>query len=641
MIFLVTGLNFAYFLIFNTLYLPIMIGDISKIKTKKIPIPHLLFVGLLIVLTFLSFISYDRINGLTNASNWVNHTNHTKLTLSSILINLVDAETGQRGYLLTNDSAFLDLYKDAGKNLNDNIVEIDSLTADNPVQQRNLKLIFSLINQRMSLLAQNVSIFKLKGYSADLKPQLEKGKDKMDEIRSHITVMMNLENILLAERTKEKDRAAYITPFYLFVFSVIALFIVTIAYFRLRSEIRLRVKAQDSEAELEKKVTERTADLKKLNAQLTVQNTIFEHAEENAGIGSYSWNLQTGILDYSDNLFRLLDCEPQEFVPSFEKFVGFIHPDDKEQVIKDGTETYETKKLVQHIYRVITKKGTLKYFRSSGNFTGEAPNQFLVGTVQDVTNDTQLSETLTAKNLALERNNAELASFSYIASHDLQEPLRKIQSFSKLILNNETAGLSEKSKDYFSRVISAAERMQNLIDALLNYSGAGNTEITLVATDLNLIIDEVKNNLHEIIEEKKVTIETSGLPIVKVIQLQFYQLFSNLIANAIKYSKKDIPPYIKISSIVIPGEAIEQLSPEARTKYWHISITDNGIGFDPQYENKIFELFQRLHGRREYEGTGIGLAICKKIIHNHNGFITASGQPGIGAVFNIYLPLTG
>ncbi len=608
-------------------------------KTKKIPIPHFLFVALLIVLTLVSFISYDRINGLTNASNWVNHTNLTKLTLDRILINLVDAETGQRGYLLTGDSSFLDLYKDAGKKIKDNIVEIDSLTAHNPAQQQDVKSLSTLIDQRMGFLAQNLFIYKQKGYSPDLKPQMEKGKDKMDEIRSHIDIMMNLENILLAERTKEKNRAASITPFYLLLFSIIALFIVTIAYFRLRNEIRLRVKAQDSEAELGKKVADRTADLNKLNAQLTVQNTIFEHAEENAGIGSYSWNLQTGVLDYSDNLFRLLDCEPQEFVPSFEKFVDFVHPDDQEQVIKDGTETYETKKLVQHIYRVITKKGKLKYFRSSGNFTGKAPNQFLVGTVQDVTNDTLLNETLTAKNLALERNNAELASFSYIASHDLQEPLRKIQSFSKLILNNETAGLSEKSKDYFSRIISAAERMQNLIDALLNYSGAGNTEITLTPTDLNFIIDEVKNNLHEIIEEKKVVIETSGLPVVKVIQLQFYQLFSNLITNAIKYSKKDTPPYIKISSTVIPGEIIGQLTPEPRTKYWHISIADNGIGFDPQYENKIFELFQRLHGRREYEGTGIGLAICKKIVHNHNGFITANGRPGIGAVFNIYLPV--
>lgn len=609
-------------------------------KTQKIPIPHFFFLGLLIILTIISFISYDRINGLTNASNWVSHTNHTKLSLDRLLINLVNAETGQRGYLLTNDSSFLDLYMDAGEKLKADITEIDSLSADNPAQQQHLKSLSALVDERLGFLSQNLSIHQQNGYSGDLKPQLEKGKAKMDEIRSHINVMMNLENILLAERTKEKNRAASITPFYLFLFSIIALFIVTIAYFRLRSETRLRVKAQDSEAELEKKVAGRTADLNKLNAQLTVQNTIFEHAEENAGIGSYSWNLQTGVLEYSDNLFRLLDCEPGDFIPTFEKFVSFIHPEDKEQVIKDGTETYETKTLVEHIYRVITKKGKLKYFRSSGNFTGEAPNQFLVGTVQDVTNDTLLNETLTAKNLALERNNAELASFSYIASHDLQEPLRKIQSFSKLILNNEAAGgLSEKSKDYFSRIISAAERMQNLIDALLNYSGAGNTEISVVDTNLNSIVDEVINNLHEIIEEKKAVIEAGGLPVVKVIQLQFYQLFSNLITNSIKYSKKGIAPYIKIVSAIVPGESIEPLSPEPRTKYWHISITDNGIGFDPQYENKIFELFQRLHGRTEYEGTGIGLAICKKIVHNHNGFITATGQAGMGAVFNIYLPV--
>ncbi|MEI9908301.1 MAG: ATP-binding protein [Bacteroidota bacterium] len=265
---------------------------------------------------------------------------------------------------------------------------------------------------------------------------------------------------------------------------------------------------------------------------------------------------------------------------------------------------------------------------------------FLVGSVQDISKDRLLTEALTDKNLELERSNAELASFSYIASHDLQEPLRKIQSFSKFLLDMELTDLSGTAKDYFSRIISAAERMQKLIDDLLSYSRSSHSEIKLMPADLNLILEEVKNNLHEVIEEKKVIIETDVLPVLPVIKPQFIQLFSNLISNAIKFSHPHIPPHIRISSCIVPGNEIvtDTVLPQ-NGEFWKLRISDNGIGFDQKYEHKIFELFQRLHGRSKYEGTGIGLAICKKIVHNHKGAITATGQPGNGAVFTVFLPI--
>ena len=295
--------------------------------------------------------------------------------------------------------------------------------------------------------------------------------------------------------------------------------------------------------------------------------------------------------------------------------------------------------IVQHIYRVITKTGTIKFFRSSGNFTGEDDNRFMVGSVQDVTKDTLMNEVLTKKNLELKHNNAELESFTYIASHDLQEPLRKIQSFSKLILTKELANLSATSNDYFSRIIAAAQRMQHLIDALLNYSSSNSLDNQSLLTDLNGIIDEVIYNLNDIIEEKKAIIEKADLPKLNVVQVQFYQLFSNIISNALKYSRPHIVPLIKISANIIAADEIKTGTTDKKGKYWKITIADNGIGFDQQYEFKIFELFQRLHGRNEYEGTGIGLAICNKIVHNHNGFIVAAGHPGVGAEFTIYLPI--
>jgi light-regulated signal transduction histidine kinase (bacteriophytochrome) len=239
----------------------------------------------------------------------------------------------------------------------------------------------------------------------------------------------------------------------------------------------------------------------------------------------------------------------------------------------------------------------------------------------------------------LERSNIELASFSYAASHDLQEPLRKIQAFISRILLLDEGNFSSAGRDYFLRITKAAIRMQQLIDSLLNYSRISTAEKILVSTDLNELLGQTRENLRELIEENNAVIEANALPTVYVMPLQFQQLLTNIISNAIKYKKENVNPVISIKAGSVPASHVDtDLSSSANT-YWKISIADNGIGFDPQYSTRIFELFQRLHSRDEYDGTGIGLAICKKIIQNHNGVITTESEPGKGATFNIYLPV--
>lgn len=251
----------------------------------------------------------------------------------------------------------------------------------------------------------------------------------------------------------------------------------------------------------------------------------------------------------------------------------------------------------------------------------------------------QYQRVLEKKNNELSRTNAELVSFSYIASHDLQEPLRKIQTFIGRILEDENKEPSATITDYFQRIVAATTRMQNLINALLEYSRTNNPNLAYELTDLNKIVEEAGGNLREIIEDKKVIIKNSGLPALMVVPLQFSQVFVNIIGNAIKYRHADRQPVINIGARLVNKNEVPDGEGLPGNKYWKIDIQDNGIGFEQKYEPKIYQLFQRLHGRSEYEGTGIGLAICKKIVENHAGVLRATSEPGVGSIFSIYLPV--
>ncbi len=234
--------------------------------------------------------------------------------------------------------------------------------------------------------------------------------------------------------------------------------------------------------------------------------------------------------------------------------------------------------------------------------------------------------------------NKELLAFTYISSHDLQEPLRKIQTFVSIILDNENKNLSDNGKYNFQRMQLAAGRMQQLIDDLLAFSRIATTELKFEKTNLNKIIDEVKADLKDTIQEKHATIEATELCPANIIAFQFRQLLYNLISNALKFSQPSKPSHIIIKSSIVKGRELnnELLSPERN--YCHITIKDNGIGFEPHFSERIFEVFQKLHGKEVYAGTGIGLAIVKKIVENHNGIIIATSELNQGARFDIYLP---
>jgi light-regulated signal transduction histidine kinase (bacteriophytochrome) len=250
----------------------------------------------------------------------------------------------------------------------------------------------------------------------------------------------------------------------------------------------------------------------------------------------------------------------------------------------------------------------------------------------------QRTQQLEEKNRELEARNKELASFTYAASHDLQEPLRKIQTFSDRILETPP-GIPQEKQDLFRRIQSAVARMKLLIENLLSYSKVEVSKPGFEVTDLNAVLQEVKNDLSESIQNTGAVIDYGELPKLTVVPFQLQQLLTNIIGNAIKFRKKDTSPHIIIEGVVVKGKNIPEFNAPPEKQYYHLRISDKGIGFEQQYAEKIFDIFQRLHGQSEYEGTGIGLAICRKIMETHKGFITAHGEPGKGSSFHIFLPL--
>ena len=248
-------------------------------------------------------------------------------------------------------------------------------------------------------------------------------------------------------------------------------------------------------------------------------------------------------------------------------------------------------------------------------------------------------EDLREMNKELVEMNKELEAFTYISSHDLQEPLRKIQTFAGLVLEKENKNLSEKGKSYFTVMQGAAKRMQKLIDDLLAFSRLKTSERTFETVNLGTIIEEVLANFNELIKEKEANIELQEMCEADIIVFQFRQLMHNLISNALKFSKPGESPHIKIKSSVVKGSElkVKDLSPDQ--KYCHVSVSDNGIGFDKKFNEKIFEVFQKLHSKDEYPGTGIGLATVKKIVAHHNGEIFVDSALGKGTTFDIYIPV--
>jgi len=362
-------------------------------------------------------------------------------------------------------------------------------------------------------------------------------------------------------------------------------------------------------------------------------------AVEAAHIGMYDKDFITNTVVCTPRLLEILGLTKP--IITLDELREIIHPDDRhlrdeahQQALTTGIISYEA--------RVVWPDGTIRWIQARGKmlFNENKEPLRILGTASDITERKVLTEELEKEvqlrtrelqqsNDALLKSNGELEQFAYVASHDLQEPLRKIQTFINRLLESKESVFSPRDADLFHRIQSASARMNQLIVDLLSYSTVNTSSRHFTATDLNALLKSVEENLKESIDQAGAVISASPLPVINIIPYQFEQLLTNLISNSLKFARAGVPPRISIHA---------DIADRGKMSYHRITLADNGVGFDEQYSERIFQVFQRLHGKHEYPGTGIGLAICKKIVENHNGFITASGVEGEGAVFAINIP---
>ena len=436
------------------------------------------FIASSLFLLLLAIFSLVWLQKQKESQDWIAHTYEVKLKIEKCFGLLLEEESNQRGFLLSNDSAYLKNINHAETLLDLSLKQLDSLISDNESQVKNVNTLRSLIYSRISRL-HNLLDSSIVPHNFTVSRFTSPGKKIMDSIHNQVIVMQAEENRLLGKRTflKEVQNERVVT--FIVLFSFIAFVILIWSFFKIKNENSLRLQAQE-----------------------------------------------------------------------------------------------------------------------------EIKNQ----------------------NEKLERKNRDLTTFTNIASHDLKEPLRKIQLFSNLIIESNPAFLKDKSLEYFRKISYQSKRMQTLIESVLQYAQTEETDFGFQNTDLNGIAKLTIDSLSEIIKEKNAVIKFYSLPAIFSSPAQMEQLFINLIDNGIKYSQPDLAPSIEISATHLEDS-------------WKIDFRDNGIGFDEAYEKKIFEVFQRLHTGDEYSGTGIGLAICKKIVENHHGTITAKSILGEGSVFSIIFPI--
>jgi signal transduction histidine kinase/CHASE3 domain sensor protein len=544
---------------------------------------------------------------------------HSMKVLESIeeLLSLMkDTEVGTRGYIITGDSSYLRPFLVAKDALPLKMNELKLLTGDNPVQQTLLDSISRLIKIQIESQSFVVHLKTSNNFRFGSEDVMLESKSAMDAIRSLCFKMKVEESNLRKISDDEVQDSIALTKVISTIFSVAAITIMVIALVSILLELRSRRKIQESLKSVLEATQHGIMSFKAVRDPVNFDIVDFEFIQSNKG-GADLVNVPSPELIGK----RLLTVFPGNIEE------GLF---DAYKAVTENDTIFKTEKYYKH--ETIDKWLRIVAVKLGDGFTV---------TFEDISTEKQYEIQLENTIQELKRSNNELEQFAFVASHDLQEPLRKIQSFGDRLKIKSQDELKAESLIYVDKMLSAANRMSNLIFDLLSFSRLAKNNEILQETDLNKVMKEVLNDLEVVIQQKNAAISYPPLPVIDAIYSQMYQLFFNLIGNALKFSKESETPIINITVDNFFKETPDKQFPKSILKepFIKIQITDNGIGLDNQYSERIFEIFQRLHGRSEYQGTGIGLAICKRIVANHKGHIFANGIPGKGTTFTVELPL--
>ncbi|EDY22427.1 multi-sensor signal transduction histidine kinase [Chthoniobacter flavus Ellin428] len=571
----------------------------------------------------IGFISYRSTRAFILTADWVTRTREVMELQERTQRHLMEMESGRRGFIITGDETYLRGFEEAQAQIIENFNALKTYTADTPQQTVKLDRLLTLIQRNFAEQQTEIETRRTQGFAASLTIFAKGESDQTtQDIRKILADFDREQRQLLAERaalTRYVGRATTLTIVAGSVFTFIALLV---ACFLILRDVAARHRAEEAlaaEHHLLLSIIDTIPDhvyVKDVEGRFILDNVA--HREM---YGPKTEGTTTGrtVFDYYSA------AEAERF------------DEDDHRVIEtgEGIFNHEEARLQEDGGELWIQTTRVPLRDTDGSVIG------LVGISADIT-DRKISEVQLLRFAAqLENSNAELQNFASVASHDLQEPLRKIQAFSDRLRVKCGKTLSAQGLDYLDRMQNAAQRMQVLIQDLLKLSRITSRALPFEACDLNEVVRTVLSDLEITIEQQHAKIEVGDLPTIEADAVQMRQLFQNLISNALKFQRPGDRPEVVIEGriyevkersageVAIPGQRICK-----------IVVRDNGIGFDPKFGDQIFVVFQRLHSRSEYEGTGIGLAVCRKITDRHGGSIVAKSAEGQGAAFIVTLPVT-
>lgn len=570
----------------------------------------------ILLIAYITVVFFNQMTTLGDSVTRMSNSNRKLIAMEELLTILSVNETSVRSFIITRDSSYIKRFRTEtdAKRI---VASLQTLDAEHKSRSLSVLTLDKMLRDRFKLFGNVTDYVMLNESPRNLNYMLTTGDIASDQIRNYLNHAMKDEadNVHKYEiEHRHKIETSILTSFFLVT---VALFILLLSLNRINSDL---------------------LNLKKLNDDLRFLNFTFNSAEKIAGISHWKYNLQTQRFAFSDNLYNLLGIIPSEDQSvTIGEIIDKIHPEDRDRVMATYNDSLVQKVPTSLIFRIFAANGEIRYIRSVGSLAENSRGEIVkIAVNYDITDQYEKTLELEENNRNLIAINAELEAFNTIVSHDLQEPLRKIQMFISRIDSDQAENLSEKGRDYFSRVRVAANRMQNLLIDLVNYSRTIKGERKYEDCDLSAIVDEVKHGLSTQIEDIGAVVKCQKLPVIQAIPFQMQQLFVNLVSNSLKFSRDGVVPEINIKSIAINDSDFINGAPVDPVKYVKIVVSDNGIGFKQELSEKIFHLFRRLENG-DGHGTGIGLAICRKIAENHGGSILATGKVDKGARFTIFL----